>query len=235
MPFDQVENDHPLILHLPYRGLVIDIRANIDLHVQLLVKERRGATHDGEAVGGDGHLDLAGGGALGHFDLDEHHPERLPPVPLLRDAAKPLFQELGLVDVRPEGRKRHDARRLPSGFDTLAEDVGHLHRAYLVGDIVARLVIGQRHLVGVDPKRVARRRDALAIDVLVQVPVADHSVVASPGEPRTPFDLAVRPAAPADRVPRLRQLLRILQLLPLLLVELLAAREQLAVRKLSVG
>mmetsp|Transcript_41687 Transcript_41687/g.109955 ORF Transcript_41687/g.109955 Transcript_41687/m.109955 type:complete len:348 (+) Transcript_41687:448-1491(+) len=230
VPLDEVENDDALVGKLPHRGFVVDIGADVDFHVELLVEEDlvRPAA-DCQPVRRDRHYQVACRRALRHLDLDEDHPSRLTPVVAVGDSPQALLVEQGRVDVLPERCELHRPRRLPFGLDALAQDRRHLHRAHLIRHVVACLVVGKRHLVCVDPEGVARRWDAFAVNILVQIPVVYHRVVAAPCKPRAPLHLAIGPPALTDVLTCLSQLFGVLHLLLLLLAEFLATRQDPAV------
>mmetsp|Transcript_50239 Transcript_50239/g.132263 ORF Transcript_50239/g.132263 Transcript_50239/m.132263 type:complete len:337 (+) Transcript_50239:1101-2111(+) len=228
-----MEDDRALVRHLPDRAIVVGVAPHVDLHVQLLVKQRRvRANLHGDARRRHRDGEVACRRAVRYLDLDEDHADGLPPVVALGDAAEALGQQPLALHVVPQ---RLLLLRPPLHLlrpDALRHERRRLIRALLVRQVVAGLVVGQRLLVRVEPERVARRRDALAVNVLVEVPVVHHHVVPSSGEPRAPLDLAVGPAALADRLACLLQLLLVAHLLALLLGQLLAAvrRERLEVR-----
>mmetsp|Transcript_21948 Transcript_21948/g.71934 ORF Transcript_21948/g.71934 Transcript_21948/m.71934 type:complete len:307 (-) Transcript_21948:514-1434(-) len=156
VPLDEVEDEAAPVLQLPHRGLVVRVRAHVDAHVQLFVEQRRRRADRHAEVRGP-HLDaeVARRRALGHPHLEVHHRGRLPPAVRLRLPAKALLREPRAVDVRPERRQGADARRLVLGLDHLAHQVGHRRLRLLVRTVVARLVVGERLVVCVEPERVA--------------------------------------------------------------------------------
>eukprot|EP00962_Isochrysis_galbana_P046501 scaffold18728_cov121-Isochrysis_galbana.AAC.7 len=171
VPLDEVEHQAALVLQLPHRRVVVGVGANVDAHRD---GEVRRAHHDAQ---------VASRSALGHLHLQIDHRCGLAPVEAVRLVPEAVPAQRIRVHIVPQRLELDDAGRGVLGLDLLAHDVGQDGLGVLVGALVAGLVIWQRLLVGVKPKRVARRRDALAVDVSVEVPVVHHDVVPSAGEP----------------------------------------------------
>mmetsp|Transcript_34473 Transcript_34473/g.80754 ORF Transcript_34473/g.80754 Transcript_34473/m.80754 type:complete len:244 (+) Transcript_34473:357-1088(+) len=229
MPFGQMEDEDALVLKLPDGRVIVDVGADVDTHVQLLVKQRSGRPAQAHRQPGrpHRHLALARRCAVGHSHLEDHLTRRLPPAIPLSLAAQSAQNQVVAVDVRPQRRQRLDASRPVLGSHHLAHQRSDGWLRVLVLPIVASLIVGERHFVSVEPKRVTRRRRTLTVDVPVQVPVVDHCVVPTACQPRAPLDLVICPASLADRLARLAQLLVVLELLPLLLCEFAPALDEL--------